>query len=470
MNIDKLNDTDNEFDELYVGTLKNKIAEKHNNDDEVDDADSTDTLDDDSDDDVDGTDDTDTDDKEDDSKDIKDDVDTEDKDSKDDIDTDTDDKEDDSKDIKDDVDTEDDDSKDDVTEDKVAAEHLRSIYADNVAIEDLSSSIILTTLISVGLGALLKGALTLSKTILTYIVKIIKLTYKSLKFTETYHAIKVAKSESLGEDIDTLIKTAELLEDDTVPTGTYKAPKIIQRLLIGDSVDFKSNLDVHAKSYQIVSSAIPNSIVNNVKDIKNLIAIFSTNPSKSIVNILKDNLNFGSLLSKGNLGFTDSQSEYVEPWHLPGLLMGNKVLVVNIPDNKIVSVETVASAINHSDTNLLIDTDRFSDMIEVGYLNKEQLLDLLQSLKGLNDVLLDSTKNYKKVIATKSNVLGFIKLYVKAVFSTKPRFKDSIVYIIYLKLLFIDKILLATMIDTTDHTVTSISATMQYVKANIKAL
>jgi len=421
MNIDHVDDH-NEFDNLYTETLKKKIADKKTEDIESENESARD---------IEKTDDQSSDGDE---FDIKD---------------------------SDDGDKSEDDKSDETKK------SLECMYSD-ISLEGGSNNNFNDSGKSISILGIGKSLLLIGRGIANRVYKIFKIIYDSRMITQGFYTLKLRIGNGFKDDISRLREIVKLLDDNAEISGSYVKPTIVNRLTVGDSIDLNTILDNYGVYNNALVEICSSKIAMNSKDIRSIIIAYKVNTHKIAKGVMASNLYFDSLTRDGDLDILDNPTEYTKVIHGIDLLPGNRRLLSIVPLSNLDNMEAITKAFFNCKSSLGIDARDIGDVSDIPFRNKADLLMLLDKLESFTDGFISDLSMYRVVIKNKLGLTKQIKIYLQALVNTRPTLGMSLIDNVYLKLRYIDKVYLIAMIDNTSHTVKTISATLQYIKANIK--
>lgn len=309
-----------------------------------------------------------------------------------------------------------------------------------------------------GLGAALKAGTVALGAVLYLMEKTIKLLFTGIISLKDYMYRRMNSFESLHTQIKDLKAAVKAMDVTPVKPGaddydikpTYTSARIINNLKISDSVDFSKNLMVMTAFLQSLNKEVSSAALKDLKFIGYIADLDSVNFAK-LKNEGMYSEGFGSVFSKDLLDGYVSDHPSMEFWRSSQTLPGDTSLFINIPSTSITDKETAEKAFSKANCGIGIDTHSFVDIDSVEYLDKAQLLNLLDRMEKLCLEALSHRQLYAAVLLQKSNMRFKFKVFFAELMSTNDRvFASKKVSAVHFRMQYVDKIYLKMTMDVHD--------------------
>lgn len=376
---------------------------------------------------------------------------------------------------------EDDESEDEDTTDEDEAKTVASIESLRaLSLEDFNDARqflldvgdVIKTLASIGLHY---GPRILSqayKGVLYAISKLISGLFNGLLALQKHRQRLNESFDKSKANITALRQALELIETpaDTAEL-TYSNQKVINSLKIGDQVDLVANLKVLNEFLMTTVKSISTGIDSDIGAIKQLIAYASSNTVKSPHDLMTQMPMTRLLESKVVEGFGEA-SELLTSYGYPHRLPGDVELIAQLPNSSIDNIDDIVKAYNKASLFLGFNAQEFRPVDTLPYLNKEQLVMLLNSLEHLCDSGLQHIEFYNQIERHKKSLRYNFRLYVSGLLESSKRVSvsESLIDYVSLKSMFIDRVYLPGAVDMHDYVIKVVSNGLKYAKENVTKL
>jgi len=387
------------------------------------------------------------------------------------------------------ISTDDSENTDEESTDEPAIESFKDLSYGDICLESIAMGATITAIGAAGVtgAAFILGAVSslaafgivvapfiltkIYKGILFLMTRIVKVTINSIALCDKHGSRLLHSFASLKEDIASLRKALDEIEDKDISDSSFNNERAINTLKIGGSVDFVKNINELSSFLDTTVKQISVQIEKELSAIKYLIAYSTNGNTKVPTKLMTDSL-FTNILTKGNIEGFEYNSELMESYVSNNLLPGDIKLLLHIPRNDLADLEQLNSAYNLSTMFLGLDVSSFQNINEVAYMSKDELTEFLSSLDKLCDVCVSHKLLYETVAKKKKAIRYNFKSYFSNIIAadTKVSIGDSLLQYSYLKVVFADKVYLAAAIDLHDYSIKVLTNGIRLAKDNIKKL
>lgn len=369
--------------------------------------------------------------------------------------------------------------KDNANDSKDAMESFRHIKYQSLSTEDLSyvaNKVVsgfsegLSFLKYLGINY---GPIILSKAykgVVYAMGKLIKYLFISINKTYTYLERRVNSFENLKsnladakEALDELRKK-ESLED--LSDIKYDKQNIINALKIGNNIDLTNNIMVLNGFIESTIKELGSEISKDISKIRYIIASTLTNNIKEPAELMKIEPHFSNFTK---VSYDDVLlNKYIYSNDLPGDINFISIL----PSDSMSTKEDVINGYNKAEMFLTIKADNFQEVKYIDYMDIDQLDAFINKLDLLCDTCIKHKAMYENVVHNKKNLRFDFKRYFLNIINSdsKVSFKDSLLELVYLKSIFIDKVYLTASMDIHDYAARTIVKSLSYINDNMKRL
>jgi hypothetical protein len=313
---------------------------------------------------------------------------------------------------------------------------------------------------------------TLYKGVIYVFGKLANLLYTSIRTLSIYIERRVKSFNNLNASIASLEKAVDLLEtSESLEGQTYSNQKIINSLKIGSSIDLAANISVLNSFVKQTILNLDKKIHNDNMAIGHIIASSKTGLGTTPSKLLAITPFINSMQPSEMEGFVNDKDTTVSFKHST-VLPSDVVLIAFLPKQELESLEDITKAYNGSKIFLGMEQASFKNIASIDYMTPEQLKLFLKELKNLCNTCILHEKFYNNVMQSKKHLKFGFKNYFTSLTksSSKVTVKDSLVELVYLRSMFIDKVYLMGAIDVHDYCAKIISYGLSLVEAHVKKL
>lgn len=303
--------------------------------------------------------------------------------------------------------------------------------------------------------------------------KLIKLLFGSIDNLIKYTSRRLNSFANLKKDIEQLNKLLDEVEKsenkDDVSQYKYSNKKVINVLKIANSIDLLRNISSLKTFLQNSINDIDLSIKTELGAINHIIAFSNSNIVKTPTNIMNIKLS-GQSFKEGILNGYENTNELLTQYYYKDILPGDIRFILTVPKSGSMNDTEIIDAYNSSSSSLVIDSDSYRDVENIDYMEIDQLRKFLNELDSLCDIAISHNSIFNNIIKSKKNLRYGFRRYFTNIINSKNKIslKDSFLELVYLKVMFIDKVYITSMMDINDYTVRVITNSFSYIKDNIK--
>lgn len=363
--------------------------------------------------------------------------------------------------------------------DSTATEQLRAISIEGVVTDAASNALQYAGSYLYELGVQY-GPSTASKVykgVIYAMGKLADIALSSVSILVKYIDKRLNSYQSIKTDIKTLRASIdELTKVDTEDTksdipSVFTQAKVINVLMIEDSIDITSNLSELNTFIDVIIKHISHCISGDMEALKHLIAYADSDIVKVPSSVMSKQ-DTDTKLTTGVIEGFSPNSDMVISKYYPKTLPGNVKFIYFQPATDVNDIDSMREAYSNANMFLGHDVSGFKSIESIPYMNVDDLVKLLDAVEHLCDISISHQSIYEQILHKKQIMnIGFRSYFHRLINKQhKVSISHSLLDYMQLKQIFIDKVYIAAMIDINEYSVKVITNTLVYIRANVKAL
>lgn len=248
--------------------------------------------------------------------------------------------------------------------------------------------------------------------------------------------------------------------------GQYDRMELVSKLVSKDNMSILGSLTVLEKSISGCYAGILESAERDVRFVSELVQDFNPINYKTPADAFKVTTPRGFV--EGPIAGVSEVPEGNQALRADVVLPGARTLMFLRP---VAELEGITAAYQHAKLSVVLDGDQVVEPTPFQYLSLDEVGKILDTVERLNAALVGMEARYTRLLKQKANMRSPLKLYAHRLFTAdrRVRYANSMLDVVYLRSMLVDKTYIVGSIDFHDYIVGVIASSLRLVDDHLRA-